>query len=68
MSAPPHSQKPASAAAMDALDLDDLFLEGDDGPSLFADMEIDLGDMGNIFDAPGGAAAAAGGGPSGPAA
>jgi len=71
MSAPPHSQKPASAAAMDALDLDDLFLEGDDGPSLFADMEIDLGDMGNIFDAPGGAAAAAaaaGGGPSGPTA
>ena len=46
------SEKPASAAAMDALDLDDLFLEGDDGPSLFADMEIDLDNMGGIFDAP----------------
>ena len=53
------SEKPASAAAMDALDLDDLFLEGDDGPSLFADMEIDLGDMGGIFDAPGAGPAAA---------
>lgn len=60
MSGGPHSEKPASAAAMDALDLDDLFLEGDDGPSLFADMEIDLGDMGNIFDAPSTAAASSG--------
>ena len=53
---------PTSAAAMDALDLDDLFLGtgvddeddvvgGVDGPdSLFANMEIDLGDMGGIFD------------------
>ena len=63
MSGRPPSEKPASAAAMDALDLDDLFLEGDDGPSLFADMEIDLGNMGAIFDAPGGATA----GGSGPA-
>ena len=52
---PPSGNPPASAAAMDALDLDDLFLDGDedgvgDG-SLFADMEIDLGDMGSIFDA-----------------
>src|SRR6056300_1639330 len=50
---------PTSAAAMDALDLDDLFLGGVedvvgdvDGPdSLFANMEIDLGEMGGIFDA-----------------
>ena len=53
---------PTSAAAMDALDLDDLFLGtgvddeddvvgGVDGPdSLFANMEIDLGEMGGIFD------------------
>lgn len=60
MSGPPQSEKPASAAAMDALDLDDLFLEGDDGPSLFEDMEIDLGDMGNIFDAPSNVAASSG--------
>ena len=58
MSGSSQSEKPASAAAMDALDLDDLFLEGDDGPSLFEDMEIDLGDMGNIFDAPPGGATA----------
>ena len=41
------------AAAMDALNLDDLFLGGDDGiaggslaaDSLFADMDVDLGDI-----------------------
>ena len=42
----------ASAAAMDALNLDDLFLGGDDddaqggmADSLFADMDLDLGDI-----------------------
>ncbi|KAL7466061.1 hypothetical protein ACHAXS_006353 [Conticribra weissflogii] len=40
----------ASAAAMDALNLDDLFLDNDDqGDSLFADMDIDLGDMDGII-------------------
>lgn len=64
---PDQEKPPTSAAAMDALDLDDLFLGGVDddddvvggggggdvvdGPdSLFANMEIDLGEMGAIFD------------------
>ena len=47
----PNDAAKASAAAMDALNLDDLFLGNDDhgADSLFADMDIDLGDMDGII-------------------
>lgn len=43
----------ASAAAMDALNLDDLFND-DPNDSLFDDMEIDLGDISGVFNDDGG--------------
>lgn len=49
----------ASAAAMDELNLDDLFMGGSGGDNLFDEMEMDLGDLGDITqgggDAGGGA-------------
>lgn len=38
----------ASAAAMDELNLDDLFMGGSGGDNLFDEMEMDLGDLGDI--------------------
>lgn len=45
------NNNPTSAAAMDALNLDDLFNCDDDDPndSLFDDMDIDLGDISGVF-------------------